>query len=244
MGCPVLFFADLIKVVQSPESHSVCTPRRACQLLHRDTLCLGSGFSFITLLFPCQPFVESHTHSSKVIPRQNLTFDMQSDLFFCWKAEDSIGVLPGVDFDKQPFCPTFLEVQCLLQSVVYSCRVLLWAPQDQKVGLYGSRNFTRQVSDDVIDENKKWCGAQGASLWDSSQCLLAVVGSFHMDSTCPICQVLGDPLVHNPVTQLFCSFRRYPSFQTLPYAFLMLKYAVYLETHPRPSGQYRSLGLQ
>ena len=38
----------------------------------------------------------------------------------CWKAEDSANGLSGVDFDKPLFCPTFQNVQLLLQPIVCS----------------------------------------------------------------------------------------------------------------------------
>ena len=71
------------------------------------------------------------------------------------RAENSVGGLPGVDFDKSLFCPTFRNVQRLLQSIVCSCKVFLRTPQDQIVDVYGSQDFKRHASDDVVDEDKE-----------------------------------------------------------------------------------------
>ena len=143
--------------IQSLESHSICSPCCACQILHEGKWHLGSGFCFLGLLFPCQLPVESDPQvGGVVLSKQSLTVYMQVGLLFlCWKAEDSIGGLPGVDFDKPLFCLTFQFVQCLLQSIVCSCKVFLWAPQDQIVGVYGTQDFTRRISYDVVDEDKE-----------------------------------------------------------------------------------------
>ena len=76
-------------------------------------------------------------------------------LFLCWKAEDNIHGLPGVEFDKPLFCPTFQNVQHLPQPVVCGCKVFLWAPQDQIIDVYDSLDFARQVSVGVIYEDKE-----------------------------------------------------------------------------------------
>ena len=103
-GCLVLYFADRIKVglgcsapychailkywsdstsIQSLESHSICSPCRACQLLHEGKSHLGSGFSLFGLLFPGQPLVERHPQvGGVVLSKQSLAVDMQGGLLF------------------------------------------------------------------------------------------------------------------------------------------------------------------
>ena len=69
-------------------------------------------------------------------------------------------------------------------------------------------DFTRHVSDNVIDEDKEQGRAQDASLRDSFfQCLLVAVSSIHVDSGFPICQVLGDPQVHTSRYTTFLEFK-------------------------------------
>ena len=106
VGCLVLYFADPIKVglscsapcchailkywsdstsVQSLESHSICSPCHACQLLHESKSHLGSGFSFFGLLFPGQPLVKNYLQvGGVVLSKQSLAVDVQ-------------GGLPGID---------------------------------------------------------------------------------------------------------------------------------------------------
>ena len=106
--------------IQSLESHSICSPCRACQLLHEGKSHLGSGFSFFGLLFPGQPLVKSHPQlGGVVLSKQSLAVDMQGGLLFlCSKAEDGVGGLPGIDSYKPPFCPTF--PRCSAPAVDYS----------------------------------------------------------------------------------------------------------------------------
>ena len=59
----------LILPVYSLLSHSICTPCRACQLLHDGKLQLDSDFSFFSL-FPRQPLVESHPEVGGGCPQQ------------------------------------------------------------------------------------------------------------------------------------------------------------------------------
>ena len=67
-----------------------------------------------------------------------------------------MGGLPGVDPDKPLFCPNLQDIQRLLQSIVYSCKVFLREPQDQIVAVYGSQDFMRRVSDDVVCRMVLW----------------------------------------------------------------------------------------
>ena len=173
-GCLVLYFADPIRVglgssapcclailkhwsnstsVRPPESHSIYAPCHACQLLHESKSHFDSGFSFLSFLFPSQPLVESHPQvGGVVLSKQSLAIDIQVGLLFlCWKAEDGIGGLPWVDSGKPPFCPSLQDVKRPLQSLVCSWK----APQDQIIGVYGSQDFMRHVSDSVVDEDKE-----------------------------------------------------------------------------------------
>ena len=68
----------------------------------------------------------------------------------------SVPLLKGWRWYRWSSWNWFLQAtERLLHSVVCCWKVFLRAPQDQIVGLYGSLDFARHVSDNVINEDKE-----------------------------------------------------------------------------------------
>ena len=133
------------------QTRGVYLPRGACQLFLAGRI-LTLAFAFFLVLLLEFELLSVHIKIRVVLfSKKSLTIDTQvSLLFYRWKTEDSLSILPWVNFGKTLSFPAFLNVQHLLQAVVCSSKVFLWALQDHIIGLCDSL----AVCEDVLNQDK------------------------------------------------------------------------------------------
>ena len=118
------------RTAYSARSDLVGAPLRAGQLIHQGHSDLRPGLVLLELVLPGESAFQGDSRVRRCVFCPQLSFVQLQvySLLFVGEAEDGVGRLLCVDFDKPRLGPCLYTSECLFQPVVCSSDVLFTAP--------------------------------------------------------------------------------------------------------------------